>query len=681
MLENICFVIHRYKTTFLAISLLMAVTVSRGQSIIDSLESKLSDASSDSMRLKILIDLSSQYQYIDFGKAEGYADRVIKMAEGKNWGWAKVESYRLTAILARATGNYTKGLKYDNLYLQEAITLNDSLAIYSGLNFMGYDYNDLGEYDEAYYYFTQSYRVARRRNDSLRMTIALHNVGSVFKELGQYDVAIEHLELSNKISQTIGDLLGRAFYLDELGDIYLRKREFDKAEEALMSSIQLSRKKNISDLEPRTLSKLARLYFLKNELTKASLYYDSAASLHKKTDNDFGLAENNLGKGEVLMQQGKYDEALKLMEESLTTAKGLNARKMESECFNQLSILAEKKGDYKTSLEFYRNFKILSDSLFGQEMIEKLFQNQLRFETETKDFEIASLSQATLKRDSEIKKQAFIRNILVVVLALTAILLFTIYRSGQRRIEINKLLLEHQDEIKRRSIELEQLNEVKDKFFSIISHDLRSPMNALSGILNLLENKNLKPDEFIRLTGELRIQFNHTKSLINNLLDWALLQMDKLKIQPEKVELRNLVDDIFKMLSSLHLKETNLINQIAPGTIAYADLNMINLVFRNLILNGIKFTEIGGRITVSAEATESMYTIAINDNGVGIDPEVQKILFEKTSGYSTRGTANEKGTGLGLILCKEFVEKNGGKIWLKSELGKGSTFFFSVKKG
>ena len=241
--------------------------------------------------------------------------------------------------------------------------------------------------------------------------------------------------------------------------------------------------------------------------------------------------------------------------------------------------------------------------------------------------------------------------------------------------------MKHQDEIKRRNIELEQLNEVKDKFFSIVSHDLRSPINALSGILNLLENQNLKPEEFRHLTMELRIQFNHTKSLINNLLDWALLQMDKLKIQPVKMELRNLVDEIFQMLNSLHFKETKLVNQIAQGTIAYADQNMINLVFRNLILNGIKFTKIGGQITVSAEAADGMYTLAINDNGVGIDPEVQEILFQKTSGYSTRGTANEKGTGLGLILCKEFVERNGGTIWLKSELGKGSTFFFTVKKG
>ncbi len=108
---------------------------------------------------------------------------------------------------------------------------------------------------------------------------------------------------------------------------------------------------------------------------------------------------------------------------------------------------------------------------------------------------------------------------------------------------------------------------------------------------------------------------------------------------------------------------------------------MINLVVRNLLTNAIKFSEAGDLIEVDAKLDGENYIVSVKDSGVGISPEVQKILFEKTSGYSTRGTANEKGTGLGLILCKEFVERNGGKIWLESELGKGSTFFFTIKKG
>jgi signal transduction histidine kinase len=264
---------------------------------------------------------------------------------------------------------------------------------------------------------------------------------------------------------------------------------------------------------------------------------------------------------------------------------------------------------------------------------------------------------------------------------LAAILLFTVYRSGRRRIRINKMLLEHQAEIKKRSVELEQLNQVKDKFFSIISHDLRSPMNALAGLLDLTEKKRLDQNEFAQLTRELRHQFNHTKTLINNLLDWTLLQMDKLKIQEDKVDLKTMVDENIRLFQSMQQKETTINNNIPAGTIASADSNMVNLVLRNLILNAIKFTESGGIVNIEASPQNNDFLlISVADNGVGIEPEVQSILFEKTSGYSTRGTANEKGTGLGLILCKEFVERNGGKIWLESKPGSGTTIYFTLKK-
>ena len=202
----------------------------------------------------------------------------------------------------------------------------------------------------------------------------------------------------------------------------------------------------------------------------------------------------------------------------------------------------------------------------------------------------------------------------------------------------------------------------------------------MTGILDLMDKDRVTPAEFSILNKELRIQFNHTKTLINNLLDWTLLQMDKLKIQMEKIDLNALVESNIKLLNSLHLKEIKILNGILPASFAIGDTNMINLVLRNLLTNAIKFSEAGGSIDVNAKEMDDHFIVSVKDYGVGITPEIQKILFEKTTGYSTRGTANEKGTGLGLILCKEFVERNGGKIWLESELGKGSTFYFTIKK-
>jgi signal transduction histidine kinase/ferritin-like metal-binding protein YciE len=647
---------------------------------IDSLENALKNSSSDSLRLKTLIGLSKYFQYKDFLKAGAYSAQALEIARKKNWNWGKSQALSQAGYLATINGDHSSAMRYDNEKLQLVISNGDSTAIAQSLNDIGNDYIELGKYDEAYYYFTQSYRIARQLNDSLKMTIAIFNTGTVLTELGQYDLALDHFKVNLNLSKAIDDLDGIAYYHDAMGDVYLRKKELAKSKDHLMQALKSIRERNLTVIEPKALKHLAQLYFEKKETDKALAYYDTAVHVYEQTDNKFGIAEANLGISQILIEQGAFDNAQSLIKQSLETANQFNAERMEIDCYKQLSELAEKRGDYKTSLAFHKNVKQLEDSMFSHEMIEKIFQDQLRFKTETKDFEIAVLSRAQTEKETELKREEFLRNVLVVVVALTAILLFTVYRSGQRRIRINKMLIEHQEEIKKRSVELEQLNQVKDKFFSIISHDLRSPINALSGILNLIDNKHLTQEEFVLLTKELKIQFDHTRTLINNLLDWALLQMDKLKIQPEKIDLSFLVESNFKLLSSLHLKEMRLINLVKDGEIGWGDSNMINLVFRNLILNAIKFSETGGLIEVSAEVEGAHYVVSVKDYGVGILPEVQKILFDKTSGYTTRGTANEKGTGLGLILCKEFIEKNGGQIWLESEVGRGSTFYFTIKK-
>jgi len=678
-------IINCLKTTIQYFLILIATglsaTFARGQNKVDSLMLELEKAGSDSVRIEVWLDLVAEHEYTDLEKAKDLAQKALTLAQKNNWPWAIGKSSSVLGFLGTITGDYTGALKNDNLHLQTVIGTKDSIGIAKALNNVGNDYSDLGEYDEAYYYLTSSFRVARAIRDSLMLAVSLQNIGHVFKELGQYDIAINHFNASMKISEKVNDPDGPAYVKDELGSVYLNKKEYTEAEKALNASLGITRKREIKVLEPQVMSKFGQLYMERNDYEKSLLYYDTAYQLYEQMRNNFGVAKTKLGRAKVKFHEMKLDEAFDLTSQALEMAKILNARILEISCYTQLSELEAERGDFKKSLQYFKNFTALRDSLFGQEMTEKLFQYQIRFETESKDSEIAALSQARLLQDDAIKRQQFIRNILVVVVALTCVLLFTVYRSGQRRVRINKLLIEHQDEIKQRSIELEQLNQVKDKFFSIISHDLRSPINALSGILSLMDKNQITQEEFTKLSKELRVQFNHTKTLINNLLDWALLQMDKLKIQPEKIDLSTMVDDNFKLLSSLHLKELKMTNRVPQGLHALADMNTINLVFRNLILNAMKFTEVGGEIIVSGKEEGGTITISVSDTGVGIAPEVQAILFEKTSGYSTRGTANEKGTGLGLILCKEFVERNGGKIWLQSEPGKGSTFSFTLNKG
>ncbi|MDH4090294.1 MAG: tetratricopeptide repeat protein [Cyclobacteriaceae bacterium] len=668
------------KYCVLLILLSFASGYTHAQGKIDSLENLLKEELPDTSRIRILIALSSLSHYSDFTRSQEYTDEALALAEKLDDPVMKVAAYQRKSFLLTSNGNYTGSLKYDNLCLENDLLLKDSLHIARDYNDIGDDYYNLGEYDDAFFNFTQSYRIASAVHDTIRMLIAYHNVGRVFKELGQYDQALDHLNLAKKMSIQQKDEEGIPYAYDEIGDVQLRKHEYDSALKTLALALKFARKLDVRILQPKIHSKLATVYLRKGDVERARAYYDSAYALSNLTNDRFAVAEVELGRGILYTNEGQYDEALNKIEGSLTVAKELNARVLEIKCFNQLSLLWEMKGDFKKALLYYKEYKQLEDSLFSQEMQGKLLRDQLRFETESRDSRIAFLSELQNMQRGELKKQEFVRNILVVVMALSVILLLTVYRSGRRRRQINMLLLQHQEEMEKRSEELERLNQVKDKFFSIISHDLRSPINALSGLLDLLDKGAVSEEELPKHVKELKARFNHTRTLLNNLLDWTLLQMDKLNLQASKIDIRSIVEENIQLLSSVQVKDVKLTNEVPQNAIGFADSNTINLVIRNLMTNAIKFTNDGGQVIVNAKDNGDEWLISVTDNGVGINPEVLAMLFDKTAPYTTRGTANEKGTGLGLILCKEFIEKNGGKIWVESEVDKGSSFHFTLPK-
>ena len=654
---------------------------SQDQNQLDSLKNTLGNDLADSTRIRVLIALSAHNQWVDFAQSNVYIDQALALAEKTEDRPALALAYQNKAFLLSSSGDYSSALKYDNLALENDILLKDSSQISRDYNNIGNDYYDLGEFDDAFFYFTQSHRIATSIKDTFRTLVAIHNVGRVFKEMGQYEPAMENIVMAKKMSEQQNDVEGIAYAYDEIGDIQLRKHEYDSAEKTLIKALRVARDRREKTLQPKIYAKLATLSFRKGRFERALSYYDSAFQLHELTTDRFGMAAVELGRSIVYTKEGRYDEALNKLEKSLAVAKELRARVLEIKCYNQLSLLWEMKADFRKSLLYYKQYKQLEDSLLSQETQGKLLRDQLRFETESRDSRIALLSEQQAMQRGEIKKQEFVRNILVVVMALSVILLITVYRSGRRRRQINTLLLQHQEEMEKRSEELERLNQVKDKFFSIISHDLRSPINALAGLLDLLDKGAVSATELPKHIRELKARFNHTRTLLNNLLDWTLLQMDKLNVQAAKIDIYNIVEENIQLLSSVQNKDIRLINEVPQNAIGFADSNTINLVIRNLMTNSIKFTNDGGMVRIGAKEKGQEWLVSVKDNGVGMPHDVLKMLFDKTAPYTTRGTANEKGTGLGLILCKEFVEKNGGKIWVESEEGKGSTFFFTLPKG
>jgi signal transduction histidine kinase len=252
--------------------------------------------------------------------------------------------------------------------------------------------------------------------------------------------------------------------------------------------------------------------------------------------------------------------------------------------------------------------------------------------------------------------------------------------------EIIKFVDLMRDITKLKSIEkeLREANATKDRFFSLISHDIKNPLiNLVYGNEIILEHLDVYDKDKIRhFTEEMLASSKHLLELLKELLTWAKFQRGKMEFAPKSLELKYVISSDVELLAKVaDQKGISLKNRVADDVMAIIDYHMIRTVGRNLINNAIKFTAPGGEVVISANDSGRFVEVSVSDTGVGMTPEKMARLFKiAEEGISTKGTSGEKGTGLGLILCKEFVEKHGGKIWVESAEGNGSTFKFTLPK-
>lgn len=233
--------------------------------------------------------------------------------------------------------------------------------------------------------------------------------------------------------------------------------------------------------------------------------------------------------------------------------------------------------------------------------------------------------------------------------------------------------------LKKSEERLKELNSTKDKLFSIIAHDLRSPFDNIIGLTELILDNSINYEESKKYIKILNTNAKNTLILLDNLLNWAKSQTGQLSYKPEKLLLSNVIKEIIA-LNILHADNKSIAINYSPSEeiIVFADENMLRTVLRNLISNAIKFTNINGTINILTTLKGNFAEVTISDNGIGMNENKRKLLFKIISNQTTQGTANENGSGLGLVLCKEFVQKNKGEIVVESKEGKGSTFKFTL---
>jgi signal transduction histidine kinase len=471
------------------------------------------------------------------------------------------------------------------------------------------------------------------------------NLGSIHSDLGNFDKALDNFTKATEIARKMGRKADQTTSLINQASVYYDSERLNEALNILNTAHSYAQELKDERILRNAYSLYMKIYDKKGQTDESAKYFSLFAAITRKIQQE-----------EV---KRKEEEAKHIVNQATSRVIEVDASKQATE-----QVLQER------DMELVEKQKFLEEA--EMESRERLMQIDLL----NKERE---LQLAIISHHSQMQKVYII--IIVLILTFTTYIFYSYYEKKkanallrQKNIEISRQNSEIQEQAER----LSELNCLKDKLFSIISHDLRSPLSSLITLLNLTQQGYFTEEGFKEVIDELSKNVGYTKGLLENLLSWAHSQMQGLKLQSTHFNLHEMANSKFSLYSEqASAKGITLKNVIDESVQVYADSAMIELVFRNLLANAIKFCSNGCTITASASLMPNKVLISINDTGTGISPENLEKLFGKEI-FSTKGTSNEKGTGLGLILCKDFVTLNGGEIWAKSVLGVGSEFFFTL---
>jgi signal transduction histidine kinase len=353
------------------------------------------------------------------------------------------------------------------------------------------------------------------------------------------------------------------------------------------------------------------------------------------------------------------------------------------------NLLAEIYFDQGKAVQAYHQIKLayqIKDSLFSAERTGQIQEMQSLYQLENKENTIRLLEQENALKEQQVTNQRTFTIFLLVGIVLLLLLIFVLSRlrviqnRANNVLEIKNRAIEQQkEEMEVQAESLQQLNRLKSKLFSVISHDLRGPIANLQSLLELLTNQVLAPQEFVAVSDKLKGNLDVTQRTLENLLNWSLSQMDGIKTEHEIVDIKSSLDEACRLLEEVaKRKNVSLENSTHETIQVVADPNQLQLILRNLIHNAIKFSKVNGKVLISASVKDNLCLVQIKDFGIGMTKAEIGMIMASQEYFTRAGTQQEKGTGLGLLLCKEFIMRHGGNLNFESTAGKETTVSFTL---
>ncbi|RYU90006.1 tetratricopeptide repeat protein [Mucilaginibacter terrigena] len=575
-------------------------------------------------------------------------------------------------------GNYDTAIHFFEQALAIRIKLRKEIDIADCYGLMGITYDNKGKFSKALDYYFKALIIQARLNEQLAAADNYCNIGVVMQHLELYSKALDYFDKANKIWLKLNDKQGISTCYQNIGEVMMSQKNYPKAIGYFKRASAIYH--DLGDEEGISLIyyDLGLYHYYTSKPDSALYYLNMSLQSASKNKIQYNKAYAYVGLALIYSLEKKYDEAYKYALLAQHTANNLQSLNTRAEATLQLSKALAGLKQFEEAYAQNQLYLTLKDSLKNDESLQKLLSYNMAIEFENNQRKTSQKEEALVQKIAEQRRTNIIAAIIIVVITT---MLIVYYNAKRKQLKANALLAEKNKEVLIQTEKLNELNILKDRLIGILAHDLRAPLSTLRGMFSLMADKDITHTEFIDMVPGVFGKLEHTSDFLDTLLFWINSQVDNIEDTTKSFCLCDLVKaELANLEDQFKLKNITPVNKVGPGHMAFADPNSIRIVIHNFLTNAIKFSYVDSTIEISARMENEKVYFMVTDQGIGMSAEqLNRLFISKVTSHI--GTMNESGTGMGLIFCKDLIEKYNGEIWAKSILHEGTELGFALAAG
>ncbi|PKQ60477.1 hypothetical protein BZG02_19180 [Labilibaculum filiforme] len=648
---------------------------------VDSVNKKLDSISDVNLKIEFLNDWTGKnYRKLPV-EALYYAEKTIEYAnKSQNYSGTGNALIRIALIHFRKE-DYNLSISFFNKALDKFRISEDSLGISNTFLNRGIVYRNMDQHNLAIIDLFACMEYFENANCTFELPLSYNSIGLVYKDLKNYNKALEFYHKAENIYKAENNISSLYASNTNIANILSIQDNFKEALSHYQKNLEILIVEPNKYRQAQTYHNIGSCYMEMKQYPLALEYLRQSLELKEEIGNKNLSISTINSLAQVFYEQSNYQKALEYRKKAHALAIDCKNIEYQKNCNEALFRIFTHLNMADSALHYFINYEQLRDSIFNHENLKQITEIQEKYESEKKATQITLL-------EKENRSRMLQRNGLIAILILLLGYAIFIVRSYARNKKVNRLLQLQKNRIEwhktildRKNIDLLDSNKTKNRLFQIISHDLRSPLASVYNISQLIKIfiQQKKYHLLEESSNDMEECIKNVLSLTDNLLSWSLNQSGKLPYKPSVLPLKPLVESNLQTYSSVaKQKDIHLQLLINEPVFVFADRQMLDTIIRNLLNNSLKFTPTGGVIAVGIKQYDNFVELWIKDNGIGISENQIAHLFDVDNLESHSGTSGEKGNGLGLLLCKQFIEQNKGEIWVESTINLGTTFRFTI---